>query len=88
MKEKLYSAVKMCVLDSKPFNVTREERFEEFSRQIFDAGKYFSKMIDVKELLPHRTTVNAIHINLFYYLSCQYFILNKPKYRRIVFILS
>ena len=70
----------MCILDSKPVNITREKGFEKFSRQIFDAGQYFSKMVDVNVLLSHRTTVNAIHINLFYYLNCQYFILSKSKY--------
>ena len=85
----LHGAVEMCVLDSRPFNITHGKGFEEFSRQIFDAGKYFGKMVDVKELLPYRTTVrNAIRTNLFYHSSCQYFILDKPSYRRLVFILS
>ena len=79
----------MCVLDSRPFNITDGKGFEEFSRQIFDAGKYFGKTVDVKELLPCRTTVrNAIRINLFYYSSCRYFILDKPRYRQFIFILS
>ena len=52
----------------------------------FDAGKYFGKVIDAKELLAHRTTVrNAIRINLFYYSSCRYFILDKPRYRHFLF---
>ena len=43
-------------------------------------------MVDAKELLPHRTTVrNAIRINLFYYSSCRYFILDKLRYRHFVF---
>ena len=43
-------------------------------------------MIDAKELLAHRTTVrNGIRINLFYYSSCRYFILDKPKYRHFLF---
>ena len=43
-------------------------------------------MIDVKELLPHRTTVrDAIRINLFYYSSCRYFILDKPRYRHFLY---
>ena len=88
-KKILHGAVEMSVLDSRPFNITHGKGFEEFSRQIFDAVKYFGKMIDVKELLPHRTTVrNAIRINLFYYSSYQYFILDKPRYRQFVFILS
>ena len=79
----------MCVLDSSPFNITHGNDFEEFSLQIFDAGKYFGKMVDVKELLPRRTTVgNAIPINSFYYSSCRYFILDQPRYRQLVFILS
>ncbi len=53
----LRSAVEMCVLDSRPFNITHGKGFEEFTKQVFDAGKYFGKMIDVKQLLPHRTTV-------------------------------
>ena len=79
----------MCVLDSRSFNINHEKGFEEFSRQIFDADKYFGKMIDVKELLPDRTTVrNAIRISLFYYSTCRYFILDKLTYRQFVFILS
>ena len=43
-------------------------------------------MVDAKELLPHQMTVtNAICINLFYYSSCRYFILDKPSYRHFVF---
>ena len=43
-------------------------------------------MIDAKELLPHRTTVtNPIRINLFYYSSCRYFTLDKPRYRHFLF---
>ena len=75
----------MCVFDLRPFNITHGKGFEEFSRQIFDAGKYFGKMFDVKELLPRRTTVrNAIRINLFYHSSCRYFILDKPRYRHCI----
>ena len=67
-KKILRSAAEMCILDSGPFNITHGKGFEEFSRQIFDAGKYFGKMIDVKELLPHRTTVrNTVIIKLFLY---------------------
>ena len=58
----------MCVLGSRPFNITHGEGFENFIRLIFDAGKYFHKMVNVKELQPHRTTIrNAIRIHLFYY---------------------
>jgi hypothetical protein len=56
-KKILRSAVQMCILDSRPFNITHGSGFEEFTKQIFDAGKHFGKMINVKELLPHRTTV-------------------------------
>ena len=64
--------LKMCVLDSRPCNITHKRDFEQFSRQTVDASKYFGKMIDVKELSPHRTTVrNAIRVNLFYYSSCR-----------------
>jgi hypothetical protein len=56
----------MCVLDGRPFNITHGKGFEEFSKQIFDAGKYFGKMIDVKQLLPYRTTVR----NAFIFFSC------------------
>ena len=58
----LRGAAEMCVLDSRPFNIFHGNGFEEFVKQIFDAGKYFGKMIDVKQLLPHRTTV----INIFF----------------------
>ena len=55
--------------------MTHGKGFEKFSRQIFDAGKYFGKMVDVKELSPHQTTVtNPIRIHLFYYSNCQYVI--------------
>ena len=50
---------------------------EKFSRHL---------MLDAKELLAHRTTVrNSIRINLFYYSSYQYFILDKPRYRHFLF---
>ena len=58
----LRGAAEMCVLDSRPFNIFHGNGFEEFVKQIFDVGKYFGKMIDVKQLLPHRTTV----INFFF----------------------
>jgi hypothetical protein len=58
----LRGAVEMCVLDSRPFNIVHGKGFEEFTKQIFDAGKYFGKMIDVKQLLPHRTTVRNAFI--------------------------
>jgi hypothetical protein len=67
----LCGAVEMCVLDGRPFNITHGKGFEQFSKQIFDAGKYFGKMIDVKQLLPHRTTVrNAFIFELFLCLTC------------------
>jgi hypothetical protein len=58
----LRGATEMCVLDSRPFNIIGGKGFEEFTKQIFDAGKYFGKMIDVKQLLPHRTTVGNAFI--------------------------
>ncbi len=56
----LRSVVEMCVLDSRSFNITHGKGFEQFTRQIFDAGKYLGKMIDVKELLPYQTTVRNL----------------------------
>ena len=79
----------MHVLNSRPFNIIHGKDFEKFSRRIFDAGKNFGKMVDVKELLSHRTTVrNSIRINLFYYSNRRYCILEKPQYRHFVFIVS
>ena len=72
-------------IEFKTFQYYSWKRFGKIF-STFDADKYFGKMIDGKELLPHRTTVrNAIHINLFYYSSCQYFILDRPRYRYFVF---
>ena len=85
-KKTLHGAVKMCVLDSRPFNITHGKGFEKFSRQILDASKYFGKVADIKDLLPHRKRVSAILINLFYYSSCLYFILDKSRYRQFVCI--
>jgi hypothetical protein len=64
----LRGAVEMCVLDSRPFNITHGKGFEEFSKQIYDAGKYFGSMVDVQQLLPHRTTVRML-LFLSYFLT-------------------
>ena len=75
--------------DLRSFRITHGKDFEEFSRQIYDAGKYFGKMVDVKELLPHLMTVrNTIRISSFYCTSCRYFLLDLPKCLQFVFILS
>ncbi|CAF2931406.1 unnamed protein product [Rotaria sp. Silwood2] len=66
----LRGAAEMCVLDSRPFNIFYGNGFEEFIKQIFDAGKYFGKMIDVKQLLPHRTTISR-HVDRLYSLYHQ-----------------
>ncbi|CAF4712321.1 unnamed protein product [Rotaria sp. Silwood1] len=65
----LRGAVEMCVLDSRPFNITHGKGFEEFTKQIFDAGKHFGKMVDVKQLSPHRTTIsrNIDHLYSLYH---------------------
>jgi hypothetical protein len=74
----LRGVVEMCVLDSRPFNITHGEGFQEFSKQIYGAGKHFGSTVDVKELLPHRTTVrNSLLFKLYLYSSYRCFILDQ-----------